>query len=163
MVTVEGNQIITSGAINVDSEAQAPIGLQIARRTITTAEANSMSSTPIELIPAQGANTIIEVVRVTARVDRAATQLNSSSDMNLHYAGKEPGTYGASSLCHFRRFMYGKTTDIVERRGIADTVSGVTLTEDVDAAVEVSFDAAATNNCFTSIDMYVSYFVIDVS
>ena len=163
VVTVEGNQIITSGAINVDSEAQAPIGLQIARRTITTAEANSMSSTPIELIPAQGANTIIEVVRVTARVDRAATQSNSSSDMNLHYAGKEPGTYGASSLAHFRRFMYGKTTDIVERRGVADTVSGVTLTEDVDAAVEVSFDAAATNNCFTSIDMYVSYFVIDVS
>ena len=162
-VTIEDNQIVTAGAVSVASEAQAPIGIQIARRTITTAEANAMNSTPIEIVPAQGANTIIEVMNVTARADRAATQTNNSLTMDLHYADKEPGTYGSASLAHFRSFMYNKTTDIVERRVISQTVSGVTLTEDVNKAVEVSFSAAATTDCFTSLDMYVTYFVIDIS
>ncbi len=155
--------IVTGGKIAVASEAQAPIGMHIARRTITTAEANAMNSTPIELIPAQGANTIIEISNVIARVDRAATQTNSAVDMNLHYADKEPGTYGSASLAHWRRFAYNKTTDIVERRTMAETTSGVTLTEDVNKAVELSFDSATTTNCFTSIDMYVTYYVIDIS
>ena len=155
--------IVTGGKIAVASEAQAPIGMHIARRTITTAEANAMNSTPIQLIPARGANTVIEISNVIARVDRAATQTNSAADMNLHYADKEPGTYGSSSICHFRRFAYNETTDVVERRVIAETTSALTLTEDVNKAVEVSFDAATTTNCFTSIDMYVTYYVIDIS
>ena len=163
VVSIQGKEIITEGKVNVASEAQAPIGMQIARRTITTAEANAMNSTPIELIPAQGANTIIEVSNVIARVDRAATQTNSSADMNLHYADKEPGTFGSASISHFRRFAFNETTDFVERRGITTTTSALTLTEDVNKAVEVSFDAATTTNCFTSIDMYVTYFVIDRS
>jgi len=162
--TVGGGLVVTTGLpVNVASGSQKPIGMQIARRTITQAEANSMHSTPIELIPAQGANTIIEISNVIARADRAATQTASALTMDLHYADKEPGTYGAASLAHFRRFMYNKTTDIVERRTISQTVSGVTLTEDVNKAVEVSFSTAATTNCFTNIDMYVTYFVIDIS
>ena len=157
------NAATGGGAVSVASGSQAAVGMQIARRTITQAEANSMHSTPIELIPAQGANTIIEVANVIARADRAATQTNSALTMDLHYADKEPGTYGAASLAHFRRFMYNKTTDIVERRVVSQTVSGVTLTEDVNKAVEVSFSSAATTNCFTSLDMYVTYFVIDIS
>jgi hypothetical protein len=164
VTTIAGGLVVTTGrSVNVASEAQAPIGMQIARRTITTAEANAMNSTPIELVPAQGANTIIEVMNVVARVDRAANQTNGSMSMNAHYADKEPGTYGSASLAHFRRFAYGETTDFVERRVVSQTTSGLTLTEDVNKAVEVSFDAAATNNCFTSIDMYITYFVIDIS
>ena len=162
--TVNGGLVVNQGrSVNVASGSQKPIGMQVARRTITQAEANSMHSTPIELIPAQGANTIIEVMNVIARADRTATQTNSTLTMDVHYADKEPGTYGAASLAHFRRFMYNKTTDIVERRPINSTVSGVTLTEDVNKAVEVSFSAAATTNCFTSLDIYVTYFVIDIS
>ena len=163
VVSIQNKQIVTAGAVGVASGSQAPIALQIARRTITTAEANAMNSTPIELIPAQGANTIIEVANVIARADRAATQTNSALTMDVHYADKEPGTYGSASLAHFRRFMYNKTTDIVERRPQNSTVSAVTLTEDVNKAVEVSFSSAATTNCFTSLDIYVTYFVIDIS
>jgi len=160
---INGNTPVVGGKIAVASGAQAPIGMHIARRTITTAEANAMNSTPIELIPAQGANTIIEISNVIARVDRAATQTNGAADMNLHYADKEPGTYGSASISHFRRFAYNETTDVVERRVIPATTTALTLTEDVNKAVEVSFDAATTTNCFTSIDMYVTYYVIDIS
>ena len=137
--------------------------MQIARRTITTGEANSMHSTPIELIPAQGANTIIEISNVIARADRASAQSNSALTMDVHYADKEPGTYGSASLAHFRRFGYGETTDFIERRVISQTTSGLTLTEDVNKAVEISFSAAASTDCFTSIDIYITYFVIDIS
>ena len=164
ITTINGGLVVTTGlSVNVASGSQKPIGMQIARRTITQAEANSMHSTPIELIPAQGANTIIEVANVIARADRAATQTNGALTMDVHYADKEPGTYGSASLAHFRRFMYNKTTDIVERRPQNSTVSAVTLTEDVNKAVEVSFSSAATTNCFTSLDIYVTYFVIDIS
>ena len=162
-VTIEGNEIVTAGAVAVSSGSQAPIGMQIARRTITSGEADSMHSAPIELIPAQGANTIIEISNVIARADRASAQLNSALTMDVHYEDKEPGTYGTASLAHFRRYGYGETTDFIERRVISQTTSGLTLTEDVDKAVEVSFSAAATGGCFTSIDFYVTYFVIDIS
>ena len=36
---------------------------------------------------------------------------------------------------------------------------GGSLNESVNQGVEVSFDAAATNNCFTSIDVFVNYYV----
>ena len=162
--TVAGGLVVTQGrSVNVASGSQKPIGMQIARRTITSGEADAMHSAPIELIPAQGANTIIEISNVIARADRASAQLNSALTMDVHYEDKEPGTYGSASLAHFRRYGYGETTDFIERRVISQATSGLTLTEDVDKAVEISFSAAATGGCFTSIDIYVTYFVIDIS
>jgi len=155
--------IVTGGKIAVASEAQAPIGMHIARRTITTAEANAMNSTPIEIIPARGANTIIVPVNCLTRVDRAANQTNSACDMNAHYADKEPGTYLTASLLHWRRFMYGETTDHSEMRTPVESTSGVTLTESVNKGIELSFDSAATTNCFTSIDIFMTYYIIDIS
>jgi len=155
--------IVTGGKIAVASEAQAPIGMHIARRTITTAEANAMNSTPIEVVPAQGADTIIVPINCLTRVDRAANQTESACDMNAHYADKEPGVYNTASLFHWRRFMYGETTDHSEMRGTTGATSGVTLTESVNKGIELSFDSAATTNCFTSIDIFMTYYIIDIS
>jgi len=160
---LNGEYIVTGGKVNVASEAQAPIGMQIARRTITTAEANAMNSTPIEVVPAQGADTIIVPINCLTRVDRAANQTNSACDMNAHYADKEPGTYLTASLLHWRRFMYGETTDHSEMRTPVESTSGVTLTESVNKGIELSFDSAATTDCFTSIDIFMTYYVIDIS
>ena len=167
-VTIEGNQVVTAGAVNVSSGSQSPIGMQVARRTITTGEANTMftggfSYAPIELIPAQGANTIIMPTSCMAKVDRAANQTNGSTTMDVHYDG-QTGGYGASSLFHWRRFGFGETTDYVERRSINQVTSGLTLTEDVNKAVEISFNGGApTTDCFTSIDIFITYYVLDIS
>ena len=160
---LNGEYIVTGGKVNVASEAQAPIGMQIARRTITTAEANAMHSTPIEVVPAQGVNTIIVPINCLTRVDRAANQTESVCDMNAHYADKEPGVYNTASLFHWRRFMFGETTDHSEMRGTTGATSGVTLTESVNKGIELSFDSAATTDCFTSIDIFMTYYVIDIS
>ena len=131
---------------------------------LSTSDCNSLHTTPIELIPAQGANTIIVPGGGIIMVDRAAPQSNSLADMNLHYGGQEPGAYGTSSIFHWRRIMYGVTTDVIVSIGeltgfrIADT-----LTEPVNQPVEVSVDSALSSNCMTSITIYLSYHVIDIS
>ena len=161
-VTIEGNQVVVDGVNDPGSGQNGPIATKIARRTLTTAECNDLHNTPIEIIPAQGANSIILITGGMIRVDRAANQTNASCDFNLHFDGKEPGAFGSSSIAHFRRFHNGATTD-----GIYNIAGGIfsgryatTLTEDINKAVEVSFDAAATTDCFTSIDIYLTYCVI---
>lgn len=167
-VTIEGNQIVTAGAVSVSSGSQTSVGVQIARRTITQAEANAMNSTPIEIVPAQGANTVIVVLGGMIRVDRAATQSSSAADLHFHYEGEEPGTLGQSVIYHHRRFMYNETTDRVFHISPAPTGSNGfeladSLTEDVNAAIEASFDSAITTNSVNSIDVYLNYQVIDIS
>jgi len=164
-VTIEGNQIVTAGAVSVASEAQAPISTMVARRTITQAEANNMHSTPIEIVPAQGANTVIIPLGGMVRVDRATTQSQGACDWNMHYADQEPGTYLTSSIQHIRRFMYNESGDRIFHitPGIAATEVAQSLTDDNNKAVEVSFDSAATTNAFTGIDVYLTYYVIQIS
>jgi hypothetical protein len=33
----------------------------------------------------------------------------------------------------------------------------------VNKGIELSFDSAATTNCFTSIDIFMTYYIIDIS
>ena len=99
------------------------------------------------------------------RIDRATTQSNSANDWNMHYADQEPGTYLTASIHHIRRFMYNETGDRIYHitPGLAATEVAQSLTEDTNKAVEVSFDSAATTNAFTGIDVYLTYYVIQIS
>ena len=133
--------------------------------TLSTADCNALHTTPIELVAAQGANTVIVPTGGMIRVDRALTQGQSSADVNFHYEDKEPGAITQTSLAHFRRFMYNESGDRVFHIIPAMPYSEVSqnLTDDVNKALEVSVDSAFTNNCFTSIDIYLTYNVFDIS
>ncbi len=133
--------------------------------TLSTADCNALHTTPIELVAAQGADTVIVPTGGMIRVDRALTQGQSSADVNFHYADKEPGTTGQSSVAHYRRFMYNESGDRVFHISPAFFYQEVSqnLTDDVNKALEVSVDSAFTNNCFTSIDIYLTYNVFDIS
>jgi hypothetical protein len=163
---IQGKQIFTTATPALTSAAAGvPAVTMQTRRTITTAEANSMHTTPIELVPAQGANTVIIPLGGMVRIDRAATQSASACDWNMHYADQEPGAYGTASIQHFRRFMYGETGDRVYHitPGLATPEVSQNLTNDVNKAVEVSFDSAATTDCFTSIEVYLTYQVFNIA
>ena len=130
---------------------------------LSTSDCNSLHTTPVELIPAQGANTIIVPGGGLVMIDRAAAQTNSLADMNFHYAG-QAGIYGQTSLFHMRRLMFNVTTDLVAPIGeLAGFRIADNLTEPVNQAVQVSVDSALTTNCMTSITIYLSYHVIDIS
>ena len=166
IATIEGKQIFTTNTPALTSAAAGvpAVTMQI-RRTITTAEANALNSTPIELIPAQGANTVIVLAGGIIRIDRAATQTNAAADMNFHYEGLEPGTFAQTSLFHARRFMYNETGDRVYNiiPGMSAYEVAQSLTQDVNKAVEVSVDSALTSNCITSMDIYLTYHVFNIS
>ena len=132
--------------------------------TLSQANCNSLHAIPQELIPAQGADTIIVPAGGIMMVDRNSAQNNHLADLNFHYADKEPGTYAQTSLCHIRRFMHGNTTDIVYSLGeISGFEISQNLTDCVNKAVEVSVDSALTSNSMTSITIYLTYHVIDIS
>ena len=96
------------------------------------------------------------------RVDRAATQTNSSADLNFHYDGTS-GAFLNSSLVHLRRFMWNETGDRVFNLAPQAIERSQSLTEDVNAALVVSVDSALTNNCITSATIFLTYHVYDIS
>ena len=166
IVGIENKQVFTTATPPLTSAAAGvPAVTMQVRRTITQAEANSMHSTPIEIVPAQGANTVITPLGGMIRIDRATTQSNSSTDWNMHYADQEPGAYLTASIHHIRRFMYNEAGDRIYHitPGLASTEVAQNLTDDVNKAVEVSFDSAATTNAFTSIDVYLTYQVFNIA
>ena len=166
IATIEGKQIFTTNTPALTSAAAGvPAVTMQVRRTITTAEANAMNSTPIVLVPAQGANTVIVPLGGMVRVDRAANQTNASADWNVHYEDDEPGIPAATSLMHIRRFMYGQGNDTIYHviPSMIYNETGQALTKDVDKDMEVSFDAATTTDCFTSIEVFLTYQVFNIS
>ena len=165
-VTIEGKQVFTTNTPALTSAAAGvPAVTMQVRRTITSAEADAMDSTSIVLVPAQGANTVIVPLSGMVRVDRAAAQTNSAADWNLHYDGQRPGVGGLTSLMHIRRFMYGQTVDTVYHviPSLTYNETGQNLTNDVDKNVEVSFDAATSGGCFTSIEVYLTYQIFNIA
>tara|TARA_R110002167_G_scaffold65107_2_gene184029 strand:+ start:430 stop:1908 length:1479 start_codon:yes stop_codon:yes gene_type:complete len=166
IVTIQGKQIFTTNTPALTSAAAGvpAVTMQI-RRTITTGEANDMHTDPIEIVPAQGANTVIVPLGGMIRVDRAGTQGEAAADLALHYEAKEPGAAFSTALCHLRRFMHTELGDRVF--GITGGTLGgehsQNLTDDVNKAVEVSFDAETTADCFTSIDVFLTYQVFNIS
>jgi hypothetical protein len=137
----------------------------IGRRTLTTAEMNDLHNTPIEIVPAPGANIVALPTGGMVRVDRASTN-SGSGTMDFHYEGLEPVSFGTDSLVHIRRFHFNITTDgVYNLSGAipASTMCADSLTEDVNKAIEVSLSAAATTDCFTSVDIYLTYQLIKIA
>ena len=158
VVTIEGNQIVTAGATSVASGSQAPIGMQVARRTITQAEMNDLHNTPIAIIPALGANLVAIPVNGTIFVDRAANNTNSAQLV----IGYGSSTF-ANSIYLFKRFHYNVSTDFHYGLDMYVGNWGTSMTAGVNTAINASADTAYTNNAFTSVDVYINYYVIDRS
>ena len=160
VVTIEGNQIVTGGAVNVASGAQAPVAMMVARRTITQAEMNALHTTPIEIIPAPGANKVIVIVvgGSFAHVDRAATN-SVVSTLGIGF----DGFIEAHSVLYARRFVLGLTTDSVHNLNGYQSQKATVLTNAVNKKIEAKFFGACTNNSFTSLDLIVNYYILDLS
>jgi len=165
-VRIEGEAVVTTLTESFASGvSDTPIATKIARRTLTTAEMNALHTTPIQIVPAQGSNIVTLLTGGMIRVDRASTN-SGTGNLDFHYEGLEPAAFGTDSLMHFRRFHNSKTTDGVYNLGAAmpsSSLVATTLTEDVNKAIEVSLSSAATTNCFTSVDIYLTYQLIKIA
>jgi len=173
-IVSDGDIILNSGSGNIQIQDTAAekvsFGQHIHKQVkvnLDTTDCNNLHSTPIELIPAQGANTIIVPQSGVMMVDNntSINQTNSAADLNFHYEDKEPGAYQTTSLFHIRRFMNtNHSTDIVYSLGeMSGFEISQNLTDCVNKAVEVSVDSALNSNSITAISIYLSYHVIDLT
>ena len=151
VVTTRNDLLASSGSLD------QPATTYMSRRTLTTAEMNDLHNTPIQVAPGGGSNVVIRPIGGMIRVDRASTNSGSGS-LDFHYNGIT-GAYGTTSLVHLRRFHFGRSTDgvysiVPNSQGV---VTSTSLTDDVNKAIEVSLTSACTSNCFTSVDIFLTY------
>ena len=166
VVKIEGNTIVTTAGsqtpMGSGTEDMPNVVFQL-RKTLTTADMNSLHTTPVTLHNGAGTNKVIMPIGGFIRVDRAATNTNSPG-LNIHYSGLT-ASYGTTSIVHYRRFMNGVTTDAVfgivpvaavSNRHLSD------ITSDINNKVVISSDGAFTTNCFTSVDIFMTYQIIQI-
>ena len=162
-VTIEGDQIVTAGTVfgglPPASGIQVPVGMQVARRLFSQAEVNDLHNTPITIIPAQGANLIAIPTHCTVFVDRASTNTGTG---DLVFGYDSPASF-QNSIFYSRRFHNGVTTDMHYEINRYLGKWGTSLTTGVNTVFDVHMTSALTNNCMTTMDVYVTYYVINRS
>jgi hypothetical protein len=165
IVTIENELVVTTKnpLLASSGSTNQTIATYHSRRTLTTAEMNDLHNTPIQIAPAGGSNVVIIPTGGFIRVDRASTNSGSGS-LDFHYNGVT-GAYGTTSLVHIRRFHASRTTDgvynIVPNSG--GVLTSTNLTDHVNSAMEVSLTAACTTDCFTSVDIFLTYQKITIA
>ncbi len=161
----ESGNLQIDGNLTIGGTSTSFATTYITRKTVlSTLDCNNLHTTPIQVAPAAGADKVLLPVGGMIRVDRAATQTNSASDINFHYANQEPGTIRETSLFHITRFMYNDTGDrVFTIAPISGSESSQNLTDDINKHLEISVTSALTINCFNSVTIYLTYNVIDIS
>jgi len=133
--------------------------LKQTKTTINTSAFNSLNTTPVELVAAQGADKMIVPTEVVVFADRALTNTNAT-DLIVAYNG---GTNFLTAVKYARRFMLNVSTD---RITIMNTYVGTAsndLTTPLNSNLTMALGAAPTTNCMTSLTVFTSYYVIDAS
>jgi hypothetical protein len=155
-VTIEGNQIVTAGDEVVSTGNHI---LKQTKVTIDTAGFNGLNSTPVELVAAQGANKVIVPTEVVLFHDRASTQSNSV-DLIVGFNGT---TSYLTAVKYLRRYMQNVTTDRTMKMGDYAGTFANDLTTAVNSNLTIALGGTPTTNCVTSLTVYTSYYVIDIS
>jgi len=96
-------------------------------RTLTSAEILDLFNTPITIIPAQGANTAVRIIAVTAKLifGTTAYTIPAFSRLELHEVN-----LAGSNISNFQATFVSQGADIVEQP--SPDLSFLVLSEDID-------------------------------
>ena len=119
----------------------------------------------VDLIAAPGSGKIINIMWVQALADIAdpTQQLQTNSRANMHVGydnGGNPFQLGTSTMLYARRFMYNIPNDALTRFFPATSRNG-TLPANTKVVISGEDRQAFPNNCFTDVDIYITYQIID--
>ena len=134
-----------------------------AKVTLSEAQLDALHTTPITLVAAQGADTIIMCGDALALVDRDASQAQDHSTCDL-VIGYDSTTDFNKAILYERRFMYNEGGD--RTWSLKADYSGevaASLTGAVNVPVTAAFTNAITSNSLDSVTFYIQYYVIDNS
>ena len=157
------SQILNKPTLPADTVATGLIKWQQAKVTLSEAQLNALDSTPITLIAAQGADTIIMCGDALALIDRDASTAQAQSTCDLVIGYNSTTDYNKAIL-YERRFMYNEGGD--RTWSLKADYSGevaASLTGAVDVPVTVAFTNACTSGSLDSVTFYIQYYVIDNS
>jgi hypothetical protein len=162
--TVAGDLTVSGGDITIGTTAGEIVStgqhiLKQTKVTIDTAGFNGLNSTPVELVAAQGANKVIVPTEVILFHDRAATNTNAT-DLIVGFNGL---TSFWTAVKYIRRYMQNVSTDRTMDMGRYAGNWANDLTTAVNSNLTIALSAAPTTNCVTSLTVYTSYYVIDIS
>ena len=164
-----GTVALTSDIPDETTANNETFALKTVKVTITRAQFNSLHTTPIDLVGAPGANKQIVPISGTIAVDRLTTQANGLADLNVHYdLGGSVGSYFLNSYMHVRRFMWNKGTDITYNLSPFSLEIAQSKTAFQNKKLQVSVDSilqdsGGAQNCIGDSDIYVSYYILDMS
>ena len=136
-------------------------GFKTIRVTLTESDCNSLHTTPVTLVAAQGLGTIIIPVSIFLKVDRDSSTAQSSSTADLCISWDGTTTLG-SLLGYIRRFMWNESGDRLLMAlipGYGNEV-GQSLTAGDNKPLKVATDAAITSGSIDSMEIWVTYYVI---
>tara|TARA_B100001059_G_scaffold72361_1_gene69512 strand:+ start:17265 stop:18515 length:1251 start_codon:yes stop_codon:yes gene_type:complete len=134
-----------------------------AKVTLSEAQLNSLHSTPITLVAAQGADTIIMCGDAISLIDRDSSTAQSASTCDLIIGYNSTTTY-TEAILYERRFMYNESGD--RTWSLKADYSGEvasSLTGAVNVPVTIAFTNACTSGSLDSVTIYLQYYVIDNS
>ena len=138
--------------------------------TATTANMNALhlenpivaSQSGLELVAAPGAGLWINPISIAAKIDRAASQLNTRANLVV---GWDRGGKKLEYFTHMaRRFGYGSTGDSVWNFGPTpgQVSSSGPAYDNLKLIVDGTELQAFTNNCFTDVKFHVAYQILPV-
>lgn len=157
------SEILNKPTLPAATVASGLIKWQQAKVTLSEAQLNALDATPITLIAAQGADTIIMCGDALALIDRDASAAQAQSNCDLVIGYNSTVDYNKAIL-YERRFMYNEGGD--RTWSFKADYSGevaASLTGAVNVPVTIGFTNACTAGSLDSMTVYIQYYVIDNS
>ena len=164
IVTVEGEEVVTTLTRSLSSGGVGvPLALMQVRRTLTEAEMNDLHNTPITIVGAQGADTVIVPTEAMMFIDRDSSTAQATS-ASLLFSWDGNSSYATDALLYWRRFMYNEGGDrIWNIKANYSGEVGTSLTAGTNKPVKAVLDLAITSGSIDSMDVYLTYYVLNIS
>lgn len=149
---------------SLTTKAYVDTGDVIKTATVTLSESdmNSLSSTAIEIVGAQGANKVIIPTSGMLFIDRDGSTTQSVSGANL-FVSWNGSTTTSATIYYIRRFMYNESGDRIWHLQHLTGESGASLTAGDNQPLTVKLNTAITSGSIDSMKVVVSYYVYDNS
>lgn len=134
-----------------------PAGLQLATVALSAAQLIAMGTTPVNILPAPGANKVIAVEQIVFQMKSTATQFTGGGVVTFVYSGGSVATHTGSVPASVVQSATGSMTEL----GPAVASNGTTLPANtgVDITNATAPFAAGTGTA----KVFVKFRVLDVS
>ena len=133
--------------------------------TLSESDCNSLHSTAINLVAAQGADQMTVPVSIVLLIDRDSSTAQAESACDLFISWDGSTTLG-EEIGYARRFMYNESGDrtyVFNPVGGYNVESGQSLTAGENVPLTIKVDSAVTSGSIDGIVAYTTYYVIDNS